>query len=148
MLQLQQGSRAIIAWLLCGGCAPYLEKFSVVLRAFPRHPLQAVHVLLFVLSIAIQLFAFDTGFMTTSVHLPLSRNSVAHIPLIYSEGSQNATLREMRTSHLVAGPFPMNCARVDTPAVSKDGLCLSGMINRVWGGSLLMLMISSVAPLR
>lgn len=145
MLQLQQGSRAIIAWLLCGGSGPYLEKFSTVLPAFPRHPLQAVHVLLFVLSIAIQLFAFDTGFMTTSVHLPLSDKSVAHVPLIYAEESPNATLRETHTSHQIARPSAMNGATVDSSALSKDGLCLTGMINRVLGGGL---MISSVGSLR
>lgn len=106
---------------------------------------------MFVLSIAIQLFAFDTGFVTTSVHLPLSDNSVAHGPLIYSEESQNATLRETHTSHLVARPFPMNRATADTSALSKDGLCLTGVINRVLGGltvNVKSLMISSVGSLR
>lgn len=28
----------------------------------------------------------------------------------------------------------MNCATVDISALSKDGLCLTGMINRVLGG--------------
>lgn len=90
---------------------------------------------MFVLSIAIQLFAFDTGFVTTSVHLALSDNSVAHGPLIYSEESRNATWRERHASHLVARPFPMNRATADTSALSKDGLCLTGMINRVLGGA-------------
>lgn len=39
---------------------------------------------LFVLSIAIQLFEFDIRFMTTPIHLPLSDDSVAHTPLMYS----------------------------------------------------------------
>lgn len=135
MLELQQGSRSIIAPLLCGGSGPYLGKFSIALRAFPRQPLQAFHVLLFVLSIAIQLFAFDAGFMTTSIHLPLSDNSVAHTALIYSEDRRDATLGKMCTSHLIARPFLMNCATVDISALSKDGLCLTGMINRVLGGA-------------
>lgn len=42
---------------------------------------------LFVLSIAIQLFEFDTRFMTTSIHLLVSDDSVAHTPLMYSEES-------------------------------------------------------------
>lgn len=40
---------------------------------------------LFVLSIAIQLFEFDTRFMTTSIHLLVSDESVAHAPLMYSK---------------------------------------------------------------
>lgn len=40
---------------------------------------------LFVLSIAIQLFEFDTRFMTTSIHLSVSDDAVAHTPLMYSE---------------------------------------------------------------
>ena len=40
---------------------------------------------LFVLSITIQLFELDTRFMTTSIHLLVSDDSVAHTPLMYSE---------------------------------------------------------------
>ncbi len=40
---------------------------------------------LFVLSVGIQLFEFDTKFMTTSIHLVVSDDSVAHTPLMYSE---------------------------------------------------------------
>lgn len=50
---------------------------------------------LFVLSIAIQLFESDTGFMTTSVHLLLSDASVAHTPLIYSEARGDARWEEV-----------------------------------------------------
>lgn len=49
---------------------------------------------LFVLSIAIQLFEFDTRFMTTSVHLLVSDDSVAHTPLMYSEERRDTCWRK------------------------------------------------------
>lgn len=52
---------------------------------FPSPPSASSSRSLFVLSIAIQLFEFDTRFMTTSIHLLVSDDSVAHTPLMYSE---------------------------------------------------------------
>lgn len=85
---------------------------------------------LFVLSITIQLFELDTRFMTTSIHLLVSDDSVAHTPLMYSERSGRLALGKRHTSHLIARSSLMNHAAVDISASSKDAFHLTSVINQ------------------
>lgn len=85
---------------------------------------------LFVLSIAIQLFEFDTRFMTTSIHLLVSDDSVAHTPLMYSEERRDTCWRKRHKSHLIARSSLMNHAAMDIWALSKDAFHLTRVINQ------------------
>lgn len=85
---------------------------------------------LFVLSIAIQLFEFDTRFMTTSIHLPVSDDSVAHTPLMYSGERGGDVLEKRHTSHLITRSSLMNHAAVDNSAISKAAFHLTSQMNR------------------
>lgn len=72
---------------------------------------------LFVLSIAIQLFEFDTRFMTTSVHLLVSDDSVSHTPLMYSEREREG-IRVGEKAHV-----PSDCK------VFSDESCRNGRLS-------------------
>lgn len=85
VLQFQKGLSSMIAncyagavGLICKSSWQHTEhSFAYACR--PRS--------LFVLSITIPLFGFDIRFMTTSIHLLVSDDSVAHTAIMYSEGS-------------------------------------------------------------
>lgn len=85
VLQFQQGSRSIIAQLLCRASGALSVKVLGGAASISSPPSAGTSRPLFVLSIAIQPFEFDTRFMTTSIHLLVSDDSVAHTPLMYSE---------------------------------------------------------------
>ena len=85
MLHFQQGSRSIIAPIAMQ--SQRASSVKVLDSASRASPSASSPRPVFVLSIAIQLFEFDTRFMTTSIHLLVSDDSVAHTPLMYSEES-------------------------------------------------------------
>lgn len=77
---------------------------------------------LFILSIAIQLFEFDTRFTTASIHLLISDGSVAHAPLMYSEEGGVGVLGKRHASHQITRCSPANHTAADVWTVSKGTL--------------------------
>lgn len=101
VLQFQQGLSSIIAYcyaaavsLICKSSWQHAEhSFAYACR--PRS--------LFVLSITILLFGFDIRFMTTSIHLLVSDDSVAHTAIMYSEGRGGKATVESTRFHWLHG---------------------------------------------
>lgn len=128
VLQFQQGLSSIIAncyavavSLICKSSWQHAEYFFAN-ACRPRS--------LFVLSITILLFGFDIRFMTTSIHLLVSDDSVAHTAIMYSEGSRGKAAMERHTLLLTAPSSLMNRAAMDVFALSTHSLLPSGVINQ------------------